>query len=250
MPTFTERYGPWAVIVGASGGIGAAAAEEAARRGLNVVTVARREDVLERKAQELRANYGISVRTVSADMGEPHAVDMLTGVCRGLEVGTLIFNAAAEPRGAFLSTPVEDLLTNIVVNCTAPTLLMHHFGQQMAARRTGAIVLVSSMGALQGGAVFSAYFAAKAYEWILAEGLWAELADHGVDVMAYMVGATRTEAYVGQKDGSSDSSAKGADPTLDLDIDVASAAFDVALLRPAEPVGPRRRRPALAADAC
>ena len=122
----------------------------------------------------------------------------------GLEIGTLVYNAAAEPRGYFLEVPVAEHLDNITVNCTVPTLLCHHFGRAMAARGRGAIALVSSMGALQGGKVFASYFAAKAYEWILAEGLWAELGEAGVDAVAYVVGATRTENYKGQIDGSSD----------------------------------------------
>jgi NAD(P)-dependent dehydrogenase (short-subunit alcohol dehydrogenase family) len=104
---------------------------------------------------------------------------------------------------------VAEHLDNITVNCTVPTLLCHHFGRAMAARGRGAIALVSSMGALQGGKVFASYFAAKAYEWILAEGLWAELAEAGVDAVAYVVGATRTENYRGQIDGSSDVGASG-----------------------------------------
>jgi NAD(P)-dependent dehydrogenase (short-subunit alcohol dehydrogenase family) len=99
---------------------------------------------------------------------------------------------------------VAEHLDNITVNCTVPTRLCHHFGRSMAARRRGAIALVTSMGALQGGKVFASYFAAKAYEWILAEGLWAELGEAGVDAVAYVVGATRTENYKGQIDGSSD----------------------------------------------
>ncbi len=109
-------------------------------------------------------------------------------------------------------------LDNITVNCTVPTMLCHHFGRAMAGRGRGAIALVSSMGALQGGKVFASYFAAKAYEWILAEGLWAELGEAGVDAFAYVVGATRTENYKGQIDGSSDVGASETGAADDLDI--------------------------------
>ena len=139
------------------------------------------------------------------------SVDAIVAATGGLEVGTLVYNAAAEPRGYFLEVPAAEHLDNITVNCTVPTLLCHHFGRAMAARGRGAIALVSSMGALQGGKVFASYFAAKAYEWILAEGLWAELGEAGVDAVAYVVGATRTENYKGQIDGSSDADAVDAE---------------------------------------
>ena len=204
---FAERYGPWALVVGASAGIGAAVADEAARRGINVLTVARRAPLLEEGAARLRATHGVAVQTLAVDLTDPGAVDAIVAATGGLEVGTLVYNAAAEPRGYFLEVPAAEHLDNITVNCTVPTLLCHHFGRAMAARGRGAIALVSSMGALQGGKVFASYFAAKAYEWILAEGLWAELGEAGVDAVAYVVGATRTENYKGQIDGSSDADA-------------------------------------------
>jgi uncharacterized protein len=201
---FAGRYGPWAVIVGASAGIGVAAADEAARRGLNVLTVARRAPLLDQGAARIRTAHGVEVRTLAVDLLAPGAAALIVAAAEGLEVGTFVYNAAAEPRGYFLEVPVAQHLDNITVNCTVPTVLTHHFAAPMATRRRGAIVLVSSMGALQGGKIFTSYFAAKAYEWILAEGLWAELAEVGVDAFAYMVGATRTENYKGQIDGSSD----------------------------------------------
>lgn len=204
---FAERYGPWALVVGASAGIGAAVADEAARRGLDVLTVARRAALLEEGAARRRATHGVAVQTLAVDLTDPGSVDAIVAATGGLEVGTLVYNAAAEPRGYFLEVPAAEHLDNITVNCTVPTLLCHHFGRAMAARGRGAIALVSSMGALQGGKVFASYFAAKAYEWILAEGLWAELGEAGVDAVAYVVGATRTENYKGQIDGSSDADA-------------------------------------------
>jgi short-subunit dehydrogenase len=152
----------------------------------------------------MRATHGVAVQTLALDLTDPGGVDAIVAAAAGLEIGTLVYNAAAEPRGYFLEVPVAEHLDNITVNCTVPTLLCHHFGRPMAGRGRGAIALVSSMGALQGGKVFASYFAAKAYEWILAEGLWAELAEAGVDAVAYVVGATRTENYKGQIDGSSD----------------------------------------------
>jgi short-subunit dehydrogenase len=218
---FAERYGPWALVVGASAGIGAAVADEAARRGVNVLTVARRAPLLDERAAAMRAAHGVAVQTLAVDLTDPGAVDAITAAAGALEIGTLVYNAAAEPRGYFLDVPVSAHLDNITVNCTVPTVLCHHFGGAMAARGRGAIALVSSMGALQGGKVFASYFAAKAYEWILAEGLWAELAEAGVDALAYVVGATRTENYRGQTDGSSDIGASETGQSGGDDLDLA-----------------------------
>jgi short-subunit dehydrogenase len=234
---FAERYGPWAVVVGASAGIGAAVADEAARRGLNVLTVARRAPLLEEGAARLRAAHGVAVQTLAVDLTDPGAVDAIVAAAGGLEIGTLVYNAAAEPRGYFLEVPVAEHLDNITVNCTVPTLLSHHFGRSMAARGRGAIALVSSMGALQGGKVFASYFAAKAYEWILAEGLWAELGEAGVDAVAYVVGATRTENYKGQIDGSSDAGAM-AGAAGDAANGDDEGAFDIARRRLRHPSDP------------
>jgi uncharacterized protein len=237
---FAERYGPWALVVGASAGIGAAVADEAARRGVNVLTVARRASLLEECAARLRATHGVAVQTLAVDLTDPGAVDAIATAAKGLEIGTLVYNAAAEPRGYFLEIPVAQHLDNITVNCTVPTLLCHHFGRAMAARGRGAIALVSSMGALQGGKVFASYFAAKAYEWILAEGLWAELGEAGVDAVAYVVGATRTENYKGQIDGSSDAGAVVGTETAgrDADADADDTALDIARRRLRQPSDP------------
>jgi uncharacterized protein len=225
---FKDRYGPWALIVGGSAGIGGAAAEEAARRGLHVITVARRQGLLEERAAGLRKKYGVKVLPLSVDLAAPGAAETIVEGVEEREVGTMVYNAAAEPRGSFLDVPLSEHLDNITVNCTVPTVLVHHFGQGLAERRRGAIVLVSSMGAFQGAKVFSSYFAAKAYEWILAEGLWSELREVGVDAFSYIVGATRTETYQGQADGSSD-------------VDAAPLGTDVAPSSGAPPSGDSSR---------
>jgi short-subunit dehydrogenase len=189
---FTARYGRYALIAGASAGLGAALADGAAVRGLDLVLVARRKGVLEHTAAALHERHGVDVRTVVADLAEPDAVERIADATADIDVGLLVYNAAAEPQGPFLDTPVEDLLANIAVNCTTPTLLVHALGGSMVARGRGGIVLVSSSAALQGIKVFVAYGAAKAYELILGEGLWDELRGHGVDALSYVVGATAT----------------------------------------------------------
>ena len=195
---FADRYGPWAVVLGGSAGIGAGAADEAASRGVNVVLVARRAELLEQRCTAIRDNHGVEARALTVDLAAPDAASrVLTGV-GDLDVGLMIYNAAAEPRGFFLELPLDEHLTNIAVNITVPTVLVHALAAPMVRRGHGGIVLVGSLGQFQGGKVFSSYFAAKAYEWILAEGLWSERAESGVDAFCYAVGATATENYRGQ----------------------------------------------------
>lgn len=192
---FAEKYGPWALVVGASEGLGAAFAENCAARGLNVALVARRQAALDEVAARLEVAHGIATRKIVADAGKPEFGDMVLGAVADLEVGLLIFNAAAEPGGRFLDIPLAEHLNNIQVNCVAPTTLAHVLGGRMAGRGRGGLVLVTSMGALQGIKQWVSYGAAKAYELLLGEGLWDEMRDHGVDALAYVVGSTYTPAF-------------------------------------------------------
>ena len=122
---FAERYGPWALVVGSSAGIGAGAADEAASRGVNVVLVARRGDLLEQRSAEIRDRHGVETRALTVDLATPDAaMRVLTGVA-DLEIGLMVYNAAAEPRGFFLELPLDEHLTNIDVNIVVPTALVH-----------------------------------------------------------------------------------------------------------------------------
>jgi short-subunit dehydrogenase len=196
---FATRYGPWALVLGGSAGIGLGAAREAASRGINVVLAARRAELLDERCAALRAEYGVEARALLIDLADAGAAERIVAAVDDLEIGLMIYNAAAEPRGFFLDLPLDEHLANIAVNVTVPTVLVHHFARPMIRRGHGGIVLVGSLGQFQGGKVFSSYFAAKAYEWILAEGLWAELGESGVDAFCYAVGATATENYKGQR---------------------------------------------------
>jgi short-subunit dehydrogenase len=192
---FSEKYGPWALVVGASEGLGAAFAHGAAARGCNVALVARTESKLEATANALRDVHQVQTRVIKADLATPDAAKLVLDGISDLDVGLFIYNAAVEPQGLFIETSDDELLRNIHVNCTVPTQLTKAFAGRMVARGSGGIGLCSSMGALQGIKVFAAYGAAKSYELILAEGLWDELRDQGVDVMAYVIGMTLTPEF-------------------------------------------------------
>lgn len=192
---FKDKYGPWALIAGASEGPGAAFAMGAAARGGHVALLARSNSKLAAVAADIERTHGVRTRTLSIDLGEPDAAARVIEGVADLDIGFLVYDAAAEPRGRFLDTPDEELVRNIHMNCTVPTLLAKALAAKMATRGRGGIGLCSSGGALQGMRIFAAYGEAKAYELLLAEGLWDELRGAGVDVMGYVMGTTLTPTF-------------------------------------------------------
>ena len=194
-PAFAQRYGPWAVVAGASDGVGAAYARAMAERGINVVLLARRRAVLDDVAAAIRADTGVETRVVTVDLAEDDAMAVVTDATAGLDVGMVMYNAGADPVfEPFLDNPVEVALRMIHRNCIVPTQMCHHFGAAMVDRGTGGIVLVSSGAGLFGAQNMVAYGATKAFDIVMAEALWAELHDKGVDVLSLVLGATDTPA--------------------------------------------------------
>ena len=191
------RYGGWVLVAGASAGLGAAFARESARLGFDVVLLARRADALEETAASIRAEHGVATRCIVADLAQDDIADVVAAQTADLDVGVLVYNAAAELYGPFLTLDHDTHRTNIAVNCFAPTALAEHFGARMRDRGRGAIAIVSSLAALQGARYLTIYAASKAYELILAEGLWEEFGDFGVDALAYVVGATASTSWHG-----------------------------------------------------
>ena len=195
------RYGGIAVVAGASEGIGAAFARRLARAGFELLLIARRPDPLATLADELRAAHGASVNTLQCDLAEPGAVDAILAEVDGRDVGLLVYNAAAAPVGRFLEREPDALDTVVAVNVRTPTLLVRQLFGEPAAGGTGSagarrgVVLLSSMAGWQGAPMLAAYGASKAYLRVLAEGLWDELRDDGVDVVAAVPGATATPGY-------------------------------------------------------
>ena len=197
---FADRYGPWAVVAGASEGIGASFSRKLAGRGFNLVLVARRAAPLEELAAELRREHGVEVGVQPLDLGASDVASVLDGATQGLDVGLLIYNAAYSPIGRFLDEDVEEHLKAVDVNVRGPLRLSHYFGRRLVERGKGGIILMSSMSGLQGTAMIANYAATKAYDTIFAEGLWYELRENGVDVLACVAGATLTPSYESSTD--------------------------------------------------
>lgn len=195
-PGFASRYGPWALVLGGSEGIGEAFAHQVAAEGVNLVLVARREEPLLRTADAVRAGApGVDVRTAAIDLTADDMLDRITAVTGDLDVGLVVYNAGAThgvPR--FLDGPVEERLALVALNCVGPVQVAHHFGARMVERGRGGMIFLTSMAAVCGAARTATYSATKAFDLVLAEGLWAELAPQGVDVLALVAGATRTPA--------------------------------------------------------
>ena len=192
--TFNHKYGPWAVVAGASEGLGAAFAGALADRGCNLLLLARRAEVLEAVAAPLRAR--VEVRTAAVELASADLAEQLTLLTADLDVGLCVYNAAFAPLGPFLEQSLADKQRVLDVNCRGPMIAAHVFGERLARRGRGGILLMSSLTALAGSPFVAAYGASKAFSLSLGEALWFELAPRGVDVLVCCAGATRTPGFL------------------------------------------------------
>lgn len=195
---FKERYGPVAVITGASSGIGWAFAEELAARGLDVVLAARRIDRLEALAQKLVDRHGISAGSLQIDLADPSAAAKLLHATEGLDVGLVVSNAGFGLKGDHADNDPQAMTEMLMVNCHVPMQLAHGFIPRLRARGRGGIIFTSSVEGLMGMPYSAAYSATKAFVIGLGESLWAELQPDGIDVLTLCPGATESEAAAKQ----------------------------------------------------
>ena len=193
---FAQKYGRWAVIAGASEGVGASLADQLAERGLDLVLIARNQALLAEVATRVRERHGVEVRPVVLDLTVPDISQRVAEATDGLDVGLVIYNAGAANRTVeFLDDSFEDSLRQIQLACIGPVALARHFAPAMRERGRGGIVLVGSLACLSGASLLAVYSAVKAFNVNFAEGLWAELRPHGVDVCCTPLGMTYTEAF-------------------------------------------------------
>lgn len=192
---FARRYGPCALVAGGSEGIGRSLALELAARGLDLVLLARRQEPLEATAREIGERFGVQVDARSMDLTAPDLEHRLDAVVGDREVGLLVYNAGAtHGAGFFHDAPLDKALALVRLNCVGPVTLAHALGSRMKTRGRGGIILLSSMSGFAGGGYVAAYSATKAFDMVLAEGLWWELRPFGVDVLGLIAGATATPA--------------------------------------------------------
>jgi uncharacterized protein len=196
--TFASRYGPRALVAGGASGLGAEYCRQIAATGLDLLILDRDRSQMDATARELRsAPQAVDVLTAVVDLGQPpeRVLDLVRRAVRDLEIGLLVANAAWSPVGRFLDVELADLLAAIDINCRAPVVLIHELGARMAVRGRGGIIVMSSLAAEAGSANVALYSATKAFDLVLAEGLWYELRERGVDVVAIRPGSTRTPGW-------------------------------------------------------
>jgi len=194
MSAFLERYGPVALVTGASSGIGWAFAEELATRGFDLVLAARRTDRLEELAAKLKQAHGTTTQLCESDLSKPDAPAALLAATEGKDIGLVISNAGFNIRGYFETTDAAQMAEMLTVNCHAPMQLTHGFLPRLKARGKGGIIFTSSVEGFIGCPFSTAYSATKALVIGLGEGLFGELAGSGVDVLTLCPGATESEA--------------------------------------------------------
>jgi len=193
----SEWKGKWALVTGASAGIGRALAEELARGGTNLLLTARREDRLRRLAQELSAKHRIQAEIFVANLTQPAAPEAIFQYTqeKGRVIDLLVNNAGFGQYGALHSTETDRLLQMVQVNCTAVLHLTRLFVPAMVARRSGDVLIVASTAAFQAVPYISTYAATKVFDLYLAEGLAEELQPHGIRVCALCPGTTTSEFH-------------------------------------------------------
>lgn len=193
---FKNRYGPWALIAGASEGTGASFARQLAAKGINLILIARREGPLTALADDIRASSGVECVTASIDLSLDDATQQMQSAAGDREVGLVIMNAGADGNGSsFLGTDLANWDSLVMRNVVTTMRAVYAFAGPMKERGRGGLMLVGS-GVCYGGLPgISVYGATKAFDLVLGEGLWAELRPSGVDVLNLILGRTDTPAH-------------------------------------------------------
>lgn len=189
---FLHSYGPWAVVTGASDGIGYAFAEQLAERGLNLLVAARRLDRLHELADAIRAKHGTEVRALAADLSTPDGLAELECATESLDVGLLVASAGFGTSGAFLEANLRQERNMLDLNCYAVLEQCFYFGNRLANRGRGGIILLASLVGWQGVPQSAHYAATKSYVQSLAEALRIEMRPKGIDVLSSAPGPVRS----------------------------------------------------------
>jgi uncharacterized protein len=188
-----ERYGPWALVVGGSEGIGDHLARQLGAAGIKLILIARKPAALEEAARKIHEATGAEVRTLQLDISREDMLERIREATDDLEVGLLIHNVGGgQGFGPFVDCRLEEVMSAVMTNPVALTKLAHHFGKRMAERGRGGIMMIGSLAGNAGCYFLATYSAAKAFNQILMEALWAEFQPRGVDVLAFPIGAADT----------------------------------------------------------
>jgi len=189
------RYGDWALVTGASAGLGAEFARAIAAEGLSCVLTARREDRLRELAAELEKSHQVGTRVVAVDLAAPDGADRLAEAVSDLPIALLVNNAGFGSAGRFEKLDLERLRAMVQVNCMAPVVLTRRLLPAMRERGKGAILITGSVAGRQPLPLHGVYAATKAFDQFLGESLWGELRGSGIDVLVLEPGPTATEFF-------------------------------------------------------
>ncbi|RMD84646.1 MAG: SDR family NAD(P)-dependent oxidoreductase [Candidatus Dadabacteria bacterium] len=190
---FAARYGSWAVVTGASSGIGRALAEELARRGVSVLAVARRRDRLESLRAQIVSSGTAECEYVVCDLADPRFLEHLLPACAGKDIGLVACNAGVGAKGLHAQTPPEQIARVVAVNCTAAALVARAFLPRLLKRGRGGLMITGSIEGYLGFPYSATYSASKAFARSLGEAIWGETRSSGIDVLVLAPGATDTE---------------------------------------------------------
>lgn len=187
-----RKYGDWALITGATSGIGKELAIQLARAGLNVAITGRRAGLLEAMSRALSTQYGVQVAAFPGDLSRQSEVEQLIESLAGYELGLAIMNAGYGTSGCLLQSDLEKELNMLDLNSRAVLILTHHFSRYFAQKRRGGVILMSSIVGFQGVPNAANYSATKAYIQSFGEALALELKPHGVDVLCAAPGPVKS----------------------------------------------------------
>ena len=187
-----KNYGPWALVTGASSGIGKEIAYRLAEAGLNLVIVGRNKRALNTVSEGSKAQHGVSTQTILADLSKREEVEKVIYMTESLDIGLFVASAGFGTSGEFVNANIEEELNMMEVNCTALLILTHHFAGLFKERKKGGIIFLSSMVGFQGVPYAAHYAATKAYVQSLGEALYLEMKNAGIDVLAAAPGPVKT----------------------------------------------------------
>ncbi len=190
---FFKKYGPWAIVTGASSGIGVEFARQLAENGLNLVLIARRVENMETLGAELKDAHGIDYKTLQLDLTEEGFYQKVETAIEGLDVGLLVNNAGINCEGDFYRGGLDRNVGMIRLNVEAPFILAHELGKKLIERGSGGIIFTASTSAFQAMPYFTHYAATKAYVLSLSESMHYEFRKKGVNVIAVCPGPTESE---------------------------------------------------------
>ncbi len=190
---YREKYGEWALVTGASAGIGLEFARALAREGMSIVLTARREERLNALAAELRQNFHVDTRVVAVDLAAADGADRRADAVADLPIAFLVNNAGFGYAGRFDKLAIDRLRAMVVVNCVVPVVLTSRIMPGMVKRGRGAVIIVGSVAGRQPLPLHAVYSATKGFDLLFGEGLWGEMRGTGVDALVIEPGPTKTE---------------------------------------------------------